>query len=127
LEFTFFPDTVTDPEAPTDFYISSMKIVGAGDMDFDGDVDFDDIDDFVLGLNDPPQYASIFCAPARVKGDNDGDTDQDFDDIEGFVELLSGNGSTAVPEPATIVLATAAAAVVAHRRCRRRFSNPNDS
>ena len=75
-----------------------------GDMDCDGDVDFDDIDDFVLGLNDAADYESQYGVPPSVKGDVDGDNDLDFDDITGFVDLLSGGGSQSVPEPSTTVL-----------------------
>jgi hypothetical protein len=73
-----------------------------GDMDSDGDVDFDDIDDFVLGLTNPTQYESMFGTPATLKGDLDRDDDLDFDDIDDFVGVLSGTGSSdirAVPEP----------------------------
>ena len=67
-----------------------------GDMDCDGDVDFDDINDFVLGLNSPADYESMYGIPPSVKGDIDMDGDQDFDDISGFVGILSGGGD---PEP----------------------------
>ena len=74
-----------------------------GDMDCDGDIDFDDIDDFVLGLNNPAQYQSDRGVPASLKGDTDGDGDLDFDDITGFVDILGG-GLQSVPEPSTVVL-----------------------
>ena len=79
-----------------------------GDMDGDGDIDFDDIDDFVLGLNEPAAYEDIYGVGPAVRGDTDGDGDQDFDDIQGFVDLLNGgvggDEAQAVPEPATLVL-----------------------
>jgi hypothetical protein len=60
-----------------------------GDMDMDGDVDFDDIDPLVLGLNNPAAYAKAFTVPATLHGDLDGDGDLDFDDIGAFVDLLA--------------------------------------
>ncbi|MFV2069661.1 MAG: PEP-CTERM sorting domain-containing protein [Pirellulales bacterium] len=79
-----------------------------GDMDLDGDADFDDIATFVLGINTPDAYASDFGVPAWWAGDTDGDGDLDFDDIPGFVSILGGGNrvgvSAAVPEPSTLAL-----------------------
>jgi len=76
-----------------------------GDLDLDGDVDFDDIDDFVLGLNDEAAYAELHCLPAEVLGDMDMNGDIDFDDIDEFVAALTGGSVSSdiqrVPEPAT--------------------------
>jgi hypothetical protein len=74
-------------------------------MDCDQDVDFDDIDDFVLGLNNPAQYESKFRVAPSLKGDTDNDGDLDFDDIAGFVALLSSGEQTNVPEPSALALA----------------------
>lgn len=80
-----------------------------GDMDCDGDIDFDDIDDFVLGLNNASAYESIYGMAPAIKGDVDGDADHDFDDISGFVQLLAMNEDTLDPatvaEPACWMLA----------------------
>jgi hypothetical protein len=82
----------------------------AGDLDCDGDVDFDDIDEFVLGLNNPQSYLQTFGLPSSLKGDTDSDGDLDFDDIPGFVAILSAAGAgtngvaAAVPEPSTVCL-----------------------
>jgi hypothetical protein len=92
----FVNDTPGGPNPSRPFVI--------GDMDCDGDVDFDDIDDFVLGLNDPQQYESTFGIPPSLKGDTDGDEDLDFDDIPGFVDILGGGGTETVPEPSTALL-----------------------
>jgi len=62
-----------------------------GDMDLDGDVDFDDIDDFVLGLNDAAQYEATYGVPPALAGDTNADGDLDFDDIDNFVGLLIGS------------------------------------
>jgi hypothetical protein len=97
-----------------------------GDLDRDGDTDFDDIDDFVLGLNNPAAYEAARGIPGRVNGDQDEDWDLDFDDIGGFVGLLGGAGASAssavVPEPSSAALAIlgllgATAAWYRRRRC----------
>ncbi len=79
-----------------------------GDMDVDGDVDFDDIAPFVLGLQQPGQYESDFGLPPRALGDTDQDGDQDFDDIDGFVGILTAPPLEGVPEPSTAGLAVLA-------------------
>jgi hypothetical protein len=63
-----------------------------GDMDCDGDVDFDDINPFVLAIQDPQGYQAAYPNCNWLNGDTDGDGDVDFDDINGFVALLSGGG-----------------------------------
>jgi len=89
--------------------ISSLAFVGfmTGDLDRDGDVDFDDLDDFVLALRDRDAYEARFDLPSRVSGDTDGDGDHDFDDIPGLVDILSGalSGPVGVPEPSALTLA----------------------
>lgn len=90
--------------------------VTLGDMDCDGDVDFDDIDDFVLGLNDAAAYEAAYGLPPTAKGDIDDDGDLDFDDIQGFVNLLGvnvGGDVRAVPEPASYALILTAVACLA--------------
>ncbi len=96
-----------------------------GDMDCDGDVDFDDINDFVMGLTDAAGYEAIFGLPPVMKGDTDNDGDMDFDDIGVYVQILSGpvtDGGRAVPEPSTATMAVAGllamAAIVLSRRVR---------
>jgi hypothetical protein len=59
-----------------------------GDMNLNGLVDLDDIENFVLGLRNPAAYEAIFGAPPQTNGDLDNDGDQDFDDIDEFVALL---------------------------------------
>jgi hypothetical protein len=91
-----------------------------GDSDCDGDVDFDDIDDFVLGLNNPQAYEDIFGVPPELKGDIDGDGDLDFDDIDDFVGILSGgslHSLQSVPEPCGIAwVLVACLGVAAYQR-----------
>lgn len=86
-------------------YTASAALLG--DMDCDGDVDFDDIDDFVLGLTNPQGYENQFGVPPATKGDTDEDGDLDFDDIDDFVAILNNPVSgvrQTVPEPSTAVL-----------------------
>ncbi|MBK9127245.1 MAG: hypothetical protein IPM13_05550 [Phycisphaerales bacterium] len=60
----------------------------AGDMDCDGDVDFDDIDPFVLALQGPGAYnAAHPCCP-WLNGDTSNDGQVTFDDIDAFVDLI---------------------------------------
>jgi hypothetical protein len=98
-----------DPDALLFFFTGTMvgKLV-TGDLDCDLDVDFDDINDFVLGLTDPLAYEALFGMLASIKGDTDGDGDLDFDDILGFVDILSGGaasgGGQGVPEPSSACL-----------------------
>jgi len=61
-----------------------------GDMDLDGNVDFDDITALVLGLQDPASYEQTYGVPASRHGDIDRDGDADFDDIPRFVTPLGG-------------------------------------
>jgi hypothetical protein len=75
-----------------------------GDLDLDGEVDFDDIPACVLGLSEPGEYEATFGVPPVLKGDIDEDGDFDFDDIPGFVDLLSPGVLHAVPEPSTRLL-----------------------
>jgi len=94
-----------------------------GDMDGDGDVDFDDIGAFVLGIHDSVAYENQYGLPPATSGDLDGDGDFDFDDIPGFVNLLGGGTShaAAVPEPSGLALTwmTAMAAALTATRHRR--------
>jgi hypothetical protein len=64
-----------------------------GDLDCDGDVDFDDIGPFVLALTNAEEYLNQFGVLPKTKGDLDDDGDVDFDDIPGFVALLGSGGA----------------------------------
>jgi arylsulfatase A-like enzyme len=104
-----------------------------GDLDCDGDVDFDDIAAFILGLSDPQQYEQQFGLPPTVKGDADGDGDLDFDDTSGFVLLVQSAGRAgsseeipleSVPEPPGFVLFLLAITSVAASRAPAHLSFP---
>jgi hypothetical protein len=80
-----------------------------GDLDCDGDIDFDDVDAWVLGMNNPVAYEATFGVPPTLKGDMDGDGNFDFDDIVPFVEVLLADPVIAargfsVPEPCSWML-----------------------
>ncbi len=60
-----------------------------GDMDLDGDVDFDDIDPLIAGLRNPQAYTDVFTVAPHVNGDGDGDGDFDFDDIALIVDVFT--------------------------------------
>jgi hypothetical protein len=89
-------------------WFSNLQLL-LGDMDLDGDVDFDDVDEFVLALNNPAVYQILYGVPPTLHGDTDGDGDHDFDDIEGLLEVLNVMTAPAnlktIPEPTTFVLA----------------------
>jgi len=59
-----------------------------GDVDCDGDVDFDDIDPFVLAITGEAAFRTVHPDCLHLNGDCDGDGDVDFDDITPFVGLL---------------------------------------
>ena len=98
------------------------RAILTGDMDLDGDTDFDDIGSFVLGLKEASAYETAFGVPPEWKGDTDGDGDHDFDDIPGFVNLLQGQVAFGVPEPPSRLLGIAGAALLVLACGRRRLS-----
>jgi len=60
----------------------------AGDMDCDGDVDFDDIDPFVLALSGEEGYLALYPDCNWLNADADGSGSVGFDDIDPFVALI---------------------------------------
>jgi prepilin-type processing-associated H-X9-DG protein len=106
--------------------VDALAASTTGDMDWDGDVDYDDVDDFVQGLTRPDDYDDdidhLFSAPT-VNGDFFPTDDiVDFDDVPPFrlkVEGTSGpTGGRGTPEPDALLLA--ATALVALMGCGRR-------
>jgi hypothetical protein len=66
-----------------------LTIVRLGDCDCDGEVDFYDIDPFVLGLSNAAAYSALYPGcPFRAR-DVNGDGVQDFYDIDPFVAELA--------------------------------------
>ncbi len=62
----------------------------AADMNCDGNVDFFDIDPFILALFDPVAYAAAFPNCNIANADVNGDGDVNFFDIDGFVACIFG-------------------------------------
>ncbi len=63
-----------------------------GDLNCDGNVDFFDIDAFVLAITDPAGYEAAYPDCDIMLADCNGDGSVDFFDIEPFVELVTGGG-----------------------------------
>jgi len=61
-----------------------------GDLDCDADVDFDDINPFVLALSGEAAYLAEYPQCVWLNADCNGDGAVDFDDINAFVALLGG-------------------------------------
>ncbi len=61
-----------------------------GDMNCDGQVNFDDIDPFVLALVGQSEYEAAWPACEWMNADADDSGIVNFDDIDGFVEALTG-------------------------------------
>jgi len=60
-----------------------------GDLNCDGDVNFGDINPFVLALSDPGGYGSTYPDCDRMLADINEDGKVDFGDINPFVALLT--------------------------------------
>ena len=83
--------------------IDNFRFVGSApgspaDFNSDGDVDGDDLAEWRLGFNAP-----------NANGDADGDLDTDGEDFLIWQRELDVPGAVAIPEPATVSLALAAA------------------
>lgn len=106
----------TDPavsEVNTNSLTADGTIVSymVGDMDRDGDVDFDDIQPFTQWLLYPDEYTSTYDIAGDLIGDFDNDGDTDYIDNGLFAEYLKGNYQDdcecpQVPEPSSILLFT---------------------
>jgi hypothetical protein len=81
------PATATTPAA---FTIRNLTPLHPGDLNCDGEVDFGDINPFVLALVDPGAYAAMFPNCDILNADINGDGLVNFGDINPFVALLSG-------------------------------------
>jgi len=77
--------TVTYVNQTITFDVSEGRL---GDMDCDGDVDFDDINPFVLALSGEAAYLAEYPDCRWLNADCDEDGDVDFDDINPFVGLI---------------------------------------
>ncbi|MGB0768142.1 MAG: PEP-CTERM sorting domain-containing protein [Phycisphaeraceae bacterium] len=98
-----------------------------GDLDFDGDIDFDDIN--IGAANFTGHSGSTFMTPAD--GDTDGDGDVDNKDLGYLLGAYTGplslsdsayayalDGVAAVPEPSSLAVLAGASLIVLRRRRR---------
>ena len=79
---------------PAGFGAGGGRLVG--DLNCDGEVDFFDIDPFVLALTDPDTYLSEYPDCDILNADLNGDGVVSFFDIDPFVELLVGGADEVV-------------------------------
>jgi prepilin-type N-terminal cleavage/methylation domain-containing protein len=113
--------------------LDALGSYALGDMDWNGALNVEDVDDFVQGVTRPDDYRDLnldhFGQPATVLGDFTVPRDGlvDFDDIPPFREVIDGSiggsasiAATNVPEPAVVCLA--AIAIVALAGTRRRVT-----
>ncbi|MFV2070397.1 MAG: hypothetical protein ACC645_25815, partial [Pirellulales bacterium] len=113
------PENLFSPGGGGNFDNLRLSSVSAiqGDMDGNGQVDFDDLVGFQLAIGDPTAYRQQYGVGPFLRGDMDGDGDVDFDDISGFQSLFSGEvAAVTVPEPAGLVLALLALLALASRQ-----------
>ena len=61
-----------------------------GDLNCDGNIDFDDIDGFVLALSGEEGYLAVYPDCLWMNADCDANDTVDFDDIDAFVAMLGG-------------------------------------
>ena len=103
-----------------------------GDMNIDGGVNMDDVQEFAKAIKEPQAYALEFGAFGAESGDFDRDGDLDFDDIGGFSSKVQGglaavleaieNYGKSVPEP--VSLASAVLGMIGFFMCRIRRRSP---
>lgn len=79
--------TVKEPKLTTQRQLPEVGHV-AGDMDCDGDVDFEDINPFVIALGNEAGYNQQFPNCFWIHGDCNNDWDVNFDDINPFVQRI---------------------------------------
>jgi hypothetical protein len=88
----YFADAGGAPGAPLGTWLDATELptasYGLGDLDCDGDTDFDDINPFVLALTDPVTYSLLYPDCDVMLADCNGDGVVDFGDINAFVALL---------------------------------------
>jgi hypothetical protein len=77
------PTTGTSPRS-----IATWTPPILGDMDYDGDLDVDDVPAFVLALTDPAGYAATYPWSKIQRGDMNGDGTVDGADIQLFADAL---------------------------------------
>jgi thiol-disulfide isomerase/thioredoxin len=63
-----------------------------GDMNCDGEINFDDVDPFVIAITSQSTYLENYPDCNWMLGDIDGDGDVTFNDVDGFVDCLVNGG-----------------------------------
>jgi type II secretory pathway pseudopilin PulG len=104
-----------------------------GDMDWNGELDLEDVDDFVQGLTRPEEYddeIDHFFYPATTLGDfSPFDFIVDFDDVPPFrlaIEAVIGPvAGQSIPEPGAFPLVAMALIVLASKRAVRGVNRGN--
>ncbi len=90
----------SDPNHPQDRYLTNTKYDihahRVGDCDCDRDIDYFDIDPFILALSNPSAYDANYPNCSRYNADADMDGDIDFFDIDPFIALVGQSADEAL-------------------------------
>jgi hypothetical protein len=83
-------DGITTPFGPDATLATLGGGFAIGDMNCDGEIDFNDINPFVLALSVPASYTEAYPDCELMNGDINEDGELTFADINPFVLLLAG-------------------------------------
>ncbi len=87
----YLPETINTNQLQRQYVMelaSKPPLMGDGDVDCDGDVDFFDIDALVTALSGPAAYDADYPTCRWLNGDCDGNGVVNFFDIDPFIALL---------------------------------------
>jgi len=90
LRFTLDTSPPTIATTPWAFMIRNLTPIHRGDVNCDGEVDFGDINPFVLLLTNPAAWQAAYPHCPLLNGDVNEDGLVNFGDINPFVALLAG-------------------------------------
>jgi hypothetical protein len=110
------------------YYVDNFRLIGQGDFNEDGHVDAKDISSMESALTNPTAYENTFGLTAAnliTIGDFNGDGQFTNADLQGFLNYLKNGkgGTSAVPEPASLVLLGLAIPALTSLAYRRRKSS----
>jgi autotransporter-associated beta strand protein len=112
--------------------LSVQNTFYAGDINRDSRVDVADVSALMLALNDLSKYQSannLTPAQLALVGDLTGDGQVNNADLQGLINLLANGGGsdslTAVPEPATLILALLGLSIGVVQIRRSRLKRPD--
>ncbi len=88
-KFTLLPSGDGEPGGATVVHFTAGLLLG--DLNCDNELNFDDIDGFVLALGNPEAYVAQYPECNAARADINGDGAISFDDISPFVSLLGGS------------------------------------